>query len=106
MGAVGNASAAVNADKGLPGFIDIDRIYRTGLCTFPAADAELLFHHHTPALPLGICTGRACHYTGRRVAGHAEPSLEPCRKPPRGPDADSRRVPRKALMYKPCTGER
>src|SRR5512135_2648115 len=106
MGTVGYASAALDADKRLPRCVEIDRIHRTCPCAGPAAYAELLSHHYPSALPLGIRAGRASRNTGRRVAGQTEAGLEPCREAPRRPDADSRSVPGKALMYKPCTGER
>jgi hypothetical protein len=52
MGAVGYASAAVDADKRLKGSVEVDRIHRTGLCAVPATDAELLPHHYASSLPL------------------------------------------------------
>src|SRR5208283_1821833 len=106
MGTIGYALAAVDADKRLPGCVEIDRIHRTGLCAGPAADAELLSHQYASALSLGIRPGRTGRNAGRGVASQTEPWLEPCREAPRRPDADTRRVPGQSLMHKPCTGER
>src|SRR5512143_83184 len=105
MGTVGDASAAVDADKGLCGCIKVDRINRTGLCACAAADAELLFHHYAPALSLGIRAGRTGRYAGCRVAGQTKPCLKSRREAPRGPYTDSRCVTRQPFMYKPCTGK-
>jgi hypothetical protein len=41
-----DTAAAVNADKGLTGIIQIDCIYRTGWGTFSTAYTQVLFYYN------------------------------------------------------------
>ena len=82
MRTVGNAPAAVDADKRLHGWVKVNGINRTGLRAFAAADAELFPYNNASSLSLGIGTGRAGLSTRCGVACETGPCLEPCRKSP------------------------
>ena len=89
VGAEGHAAAAMDADKGLAGIVQIDGIHRAGLGAVAAMDAERLFDRHAapPALDKGP------RGAGRRargwIAGHTVDGGEAAGQASRGLNADA-----------------
>jgi len=106
MGTEFHATAAVDADKGFTGWVQIDGIHRASPGTFPAANAHLLLDHHAASFSLQKGTRGAGGGARRRIAGQARPGLEACGKATRRLDPDSRLIPGKLLVHQTGAGQR
>lgn len=106
MGTVGDAFAAMDADKGFTGRIQIDSIHRAGHGAFAAAVAEFLLNYNAAPFALGIRTGRTGRHTWCRITGQADPRFKPRGEAARGPDANTGRIPGEAFVDQAGTGER
>jgi len=105
MGAEFHATAAVNADKGIAGRVQVDGIHWTSPGAFPAANTQLPPDHHAAPFSLRKGACGASHGTRRRIAGQARLGLEASGKTARRPDPDSRFIPGKLLVHQPGTGQ-
>jgi len=76
MGTEFHATAAVNADEGFAGRVQVDGIYWAGSGALAAANAQLLPDHHAAPFSLRIGSCGASHDTGRWIARQARFGLE------------------------------
>jgi hypothetical protein len=102
MGTEGNAAAAVDADKGLTGNIQIDCIYRTGVGTFPTAYAKVLFNYYPAAFTLRKSSGGTSLSTGRWIAGKTGFCLKTGGESAGRDNTDTCGVPGETFMDLPC----
>jgi hypothetical protein len=104
MGTEFHATAAVNADEGFAGRVQVDGIDRAGLSTGFAANAQLFPDDHATPFPLRIRPGWASNGTRRRIAGQTGLSLEAGRKTARRLNPDSCLIPGKLLVHQTGAG--
>jgi hypothetical protein len=106
MGTEFHATAAVNADEGFSGRVQVDGIYRTGSGALAAANAQLLLDHHAAPFSLRIGSCGASEGAWRGIAGQARLGLEAGGKTARRVDPDSRLIPGKLLVHQTGAGQR
>jgi hypothetical protein len=105
MGTEIHATAAVDADEGFAGGIQIDGINRTSPGAGPATNTQLLPDHHAAPFSLRKGPRGARRGTGRRIAGQARLGLEAGGKTARRLDPDSRLIPGKVFVHQTGAGE-
>src|SRR5512139_1900438 len=103
MGTKLHTTAAVDADEGFTGWVQIDGVDRASLSTRPATNAQLLLDHHAAPFPLRKGSCGASHGTRRWIAGQARPGLEAGRQTACRLDPNPRHVPRKLLVHQTGT---
>jgi hypothetical protein len=105
MGTERHATAAVNADEGAAGRIQVDGIDGAGPSALPAANAKLLPDYHATIPALAVSPRGASHGARRRIAGQARLGLKAGGKTACRPDPNPRHVPRKALVHQTGAGQ-
>jgi hypothetical protein len=75
-----DASAAVEADKGVSRGVEVDGIHRACAGAFAAADAEIFPHNDTATFALCVGTRWTGLGARGRVAGEAGPRFKACRQ--------------------------
>jgi hypothetical protein len=104
MGTKLDATAALNADEGFAGRVQVDGIDGTSLCTGSAANAQFLPDYHATPFSLRIRPRWASNGTRRRIAGQTGLSLEAGRKTARRLNPDSCLIPGKLLVHQTGAG--
>lgn len=105
MRAEGYAAAAVDADKGLTAWFEVNRIHRTGFLAFSAVDAKGFLHNNPSGLSLGVGPRGTGNGAGSGSARQAGPGLITRGEPSRGTDADPRRIPGKTPVHQTCASQ-
>jgi len=104
MGTEFHATAAVDADKGFAGRVQVDGIDRASPGAGSATNAQLFSDHNAASFSLRIGSGGASHGTRCRIAGQARFGLEAGGKTARRLDPDSRLIPGEVLVYQTGAG--
>lgn len=105
MRAEGYAAAAVDADKGLTAWFEVDRIHGTGFLAFSAVYAKGFLRNDTSGLSLGVGPCGTGHSAGSGLARKAGHSLKTRGEPSRGTDADPGSIPGKPPVYQARAGQ-
>jgi len=71
MGAVNHTLAAVDADKGFGGGVEINGVNWAGFGTVATLDTMLPLENHSPAFALSECTCWTGQSAGGRITGQA-----------------------------------
>jgi len=77
MGTERDATTAMNTNKRLTGYINVNSVNGAGLRTCSTAVAEVHLYYHPSAFSLCVSPGGTCLDAGGWVTGKANPGLEP-----------------------------